>query len=358
MANIFSTVQKGYSSATNTFNQLSAIFIIIGFGALILYYINNGQPNKASDNALTNFKCALTPLGSEIVLDNTALNTNTQLTMINFETEVYKGVAIKNDIPAITSPKMTNWDTVSECISDSSEVVIVQNKDKIRIYPSSILNYHVAINDQFDDLALLISYSPLSGHYQVFNRKLKNEPLVFGVSGYLYRNSDLLFDTRTETLWSQYTGKALVGSLIGASLNKYPFQVLSFSVARSLYPKAQVTSFETGFRRDYGVDPFAEYKENEEIVGPVLYSSDELAKKQKIIGFVLDNQAYAFAHTQYDSTDNVVFTLNNKQISYSNKNGLIKLFDKKKTELAFEYSLWFAWKDFYPETKLIDLAKD
>jgi hypothetical protein len=353
MANVFGLIQKSYSDTSKSFNQISLIFIIIGFGALIIFYINNGG-NKATDNTINNFKCSLTAVGQETILDTTDLKTNTQLSTINYDTEVYKGSATKNSIAALTAPKFVAIDVVSPCVDDDAEVVIVRNKNEVRVYPRMLLNYHIAINDQFGDLSLLISYSPLSGHYQVYDRKVKNEPLVFGISGYLYRNSDLFFDTRTETLWSQYNGKALVGSMVGASLNRYPFELMTYKEARTTYPTAVIANFETGHRHDYSLDPFADYLTNSEIVAPVLYISSEFPIKSRVVGFNYNNKAYAMLSANTLGSDNTVINLGTDNLLFIRSKGETKLLNNKKQSVNFDYSFWFAWKDFNPETKTIN----
>ena len=83
--------------------------------------------------------------------------------------------------------------------------------------------------------------------------------LDFGVSG-LLRNSDLImFDRGSETWWQQLTGEGLAGEYAGELLDIVPSQVIGFGVFAERYPEGLVMSRETGHRRQYGINPYANY---------------------------------------------------------------------------------------------------
>jgi hypothetical protein len=54
----------------------------------------------------------------------------------------------------------------------------------------------------------------------VYARSVADATLTFQVSGMLWRNSLIMIDRETGTLWSHVTGAALKGSLAGTSLTK------------------------------------------------------------------------------------------------------------------------------------------
>ena len=47
-------------------------------------------------------------------------------------------------------------------------------------------------------------------------------PLTFGVSGMLWKDSLIMYDRQTRSLWSHVTGKAMKGPLQGTVLTVYP----------------------------------------------------------------------------------------------------------------------------------------
>jgi hypothetical protein len=354
MPNVFSDISNGYRKVNKAFDQASLIILILSVGFLIIYAINN--PNKktgASDNS--NFKCAVTAQDKLLYPDTSALKTATQLALINPDTEIFTTDLGKNDIPAITEPIFVSSKVVSPCITDNEPVLILKIQNEVRIYPRQILNYHIAVNDKIGDLSVLVTYSPLADHFQVFNRDIKGEPLMFGIAGSLYKNSDLLFDTKTESLWSQYDGRALVGNMIGAKLDTIPFAILPFTQALKLYPNAKVLSFQTGYQRDYSVDPFIDYRINDEVVGKVTYSDTTLSKKTDVYGFQYGGKFYALVQNEINNVNDLTFIINKNKFSFDIKDGqavLTNTTDKSNIPLFTSY--WFVWYDFHPDTEIIN----
>jgi hypothetical protein len=65
-------------------------------------------------------------------------------------------------------------------------------------------------------------------HPWFFKRVANGDTLVFGVSGKLYESNLLMFDDKTESLWSQAMGEAVVGSYTGSKLELLNSAVVSF----------------------------------------------------------------------------------------------------------------------------------
>lgn len=354
MSNVLKDITNGYRKVNKSFDQVSIIILILAIGFLIIYSINNPQKSKLNTD-ISNFKCPLTATDKLITLDTNPLQTATQLALINPDTEVFSTSLGKNDIPAITEPIFTNINEVSPCITDNEPILLIKYKDEVRLYPRLILNYHVAIDDKIGDLPILITYSPLAGHFQVFKRNIKNEPLMFGVAGSLYKNTDLLFDTKSESLWSQFDGRALVGNMIGAKLETLPFNILSFKEASKLYPDARILSFRTGFQRSYEVDPFNDYRTNEEIIGKTTYSDTTLKKKSIVYGFQFQNKYYALDKEELINLGSLSFLINNSKLTFTIEQGRPILVDTtEKIEIPVFTSYWFVWYDFYPNTEIIN----
>jgi hypothetical protein len=82
---------------------------------------------------------------------------------------------------------------------------------------------------------------------------------VFMVSGLLYQRNLLLYDRETESLWSQLLSQAVTGPLAGKSLTVLPAENTTWGAWRMVHPGTQVLSSATGYKRDYGLDPYASY---------------------------------------------------------------------------------------------------
>jgi hypothetical protein len=137
----------------------------------------------------------------------------------------------------------------------------------------------------------------------VFRRpEINGELLTFGTSGNL-RNSDLvMWDRQTESWWQQFSGAAIVGDLTGTRLEFLPASILSWSDFMTKHPDAKVLSQDTGFRRDYGRNPYTGYDSVNNY--PFLYYGDldgRLPAMARVLGILSeDGDAIAFSYAQLE----------------------------------------------------------
>ena len=82
---------------------------------------------------------------------------------------------------------------------------------------------------------------------------------LFLVSGLLYQRNLLLYDRETESLWSQLLSQAVTGPLAGKSLKVLPAENTIWGTWRTVHPDTLVLSSDTGYVRDYRLDPYATY---------------------------------------------------------------------------------------------------
>jgi hypothetical protein len=99
-----------------------------------------------------------------------------------------------------------------------------------------------------------------------FDRRVDGEVLRFGTSG-LLRNSNLvMWDDKSESLWQQLEGTALVGDFAGRQLEFLPLAMVPWDELRQQFPQAQVLSRKTGFpfqEAAYGTNPYEFYDTRE-----------------------------------------------------------------------------------------------
>jgi hypothetical protein len=74
----------------------------------------------------------------------------------------------------------------------------------------------------------------------VYDRRVGEQTLSFGVSGRLYHGNLLLYDRQTESLWSQITAAAVAGRLTGAKLTPLPFVITTWQQWQQQYPHTLV----------------------------------------------------------------------------------------------------------------------
>jgi hypothetical protein len=72
-------------------------------------------------------------------------------------------------------------------------------------------------NDVIGGVPVTLAYCTLCGSGILFDARVAGyeQPFVFGSSGFLYRSNKLMCDQRSNSLWNQFTGKPVVGTLVG-----------------------------------------------------------------------------------------------------------------------------------------------
>ena len=173
--------------------------------------------------------------------------------------EILVGNPSKDGIPALTDPNMEPVSQAAAWLRDRSPVIAVEIAGAARAYPLAILMWHEIANVEIAGIPVAVTFCPLCNSSITFDRRVGGTTLDFGVSG-LLRNSDLImYDRQSETWWQQLTGEGLVGDYAGVLLDIVPSQVISFASFAERHPEGLVLSRDTGFSRQYGINPYANY---------------------------------------------------------------------------------------------------
>jgi hypothetical protein len=104
-----------------------------------------------------------------------------------------------------------------------------------------------------------ITFCPLCNTALAFDRRFDGKLLDFGTTGRLRHSDLIMYDRQTETWWQQATGEGIVGQYAGERLTFISSPVINWKTFKKRYPEGQVLSRDTGFRRDYGRNPYAGY---------------------------------------------------------------------------------------------------
>ena len=177
---------------------------------------------------------------------------------VNFD-EILVGNPVKDGIPSVNNPNFESVEEAATWLNTRSPVIAVEIEDEARAYPLAILIWHEIANDEISGLPIAVTFCPLCNSSITFEREVNGDVLEFGVSG-LLRNSDLImFDRQSESWWQQLTGEALVGGYAGTLLDIVPSQVISFGSFTERHPDGMVMSRDSGFNRQYGINPYSDY---------------------------------------------------------------------------------------------------
>ncbi len=205
----------------------------------------------------------------------------------------------KDGIPSVDNPSFVSVGEASNWVSPEEPVILLEHKGTARAYPLQILTHHEIVNDRVAGTPVAVTFCPLCYSALVFERTLDGEPVEFGVSG-LLRNSDLvMYDRKTETLWQQLTGKAIVGDLAGRTLTQIPSQIVSFRQFGETHPDGAVLSRDTGHDRPYGRNPYAGYDDIDN--KPFAYrgpTDDRLPPMAKVVAVTIGDRYKAYPHSK------------------------------------------------------------
>jgi hypothetical protein len=213
--------------------------------------------------------------------------------------EIVSGGVPPDGIPPIDHPRFLRPEAV-RFLSPREPVVAVEVNGVAKAYPIRILMWHEIVNDDFAGVPVVVTYCPLCNTGIAFLRPtIDGELLDFGTSGKLYRSNLVMYDRQTNSYWPQALGRAVVGPLLGARLRSLPTRLLSWADWRQSHPDGLVLSTETGFRRDYGVNPYAGYEDAER---PFLFAGEpdpRLPPTEHVLG-VAGRETIAFPYSELE----------------------------------------------------------
>lgn len=245
--------------------------------------------------------------------------------------KIVSGGPPQDGIPSIDNPKFQSVDEADKILEDSELVVGLDINGDIRAYPLQILVWHEIVNDVVGGKPVAVTYCPLCFTNQVFNRTLSDGSTVeFGTSGKLYNSNLVIYDRKSNSLWSQALAEGIVGEYSGVELERIPFDVAYWKEWKKLYPESKVLSRDTGSVRPYGADPYGDYYTNDLILFPVANDDKRLGLKEIIIGLENENQykAYRLQDIEAKKAINDVIGQNKKIGLVSLEPFMVRVFDR------------------------------
>jgi hypothetical protein len=138
-----------------------------------------------------------------------------------------------------------------------------------RAYPISILNWHELVNDSLGGEPVLVTWNPLCGAAAAYARP---DGSNFSVSGLFYASNLILYDRRSESLWSQLTGRALAGSAAAAedSLRRLPALLTRWDDWLERHPTSSVIAPNpVWLKKKYRRRPYVSYEGSDRLQYPV-----------------------------------------------------------------------------------------
>lgn len=258
----------------------------------------------------------------------------------------------RDGIAAVDAPTFASIEA-ADAVAPETPVVGVAIAGDARAYLLPILEYHQVVNDEVGGVPVAVTFDPLTGVARVFERKVGARTLRFGVSGLLYNAGFLLYDHETESLWSQYQGRAIAGELAGTKLRTLRVRQEDFATWRKREPKTRILIPPDAKKHDYNESPYSRYAEEDDSIFPVEARDRRFHAKELVVGVVVDGKARAYLAsllTRNGGRAEDRFEGREISVSYESDRGVFEWQAPDDVEVTESY--WFAWKAFHPDTEI------
>ncbi len=302
--------------------------------------------------------------------------------------------AAKDAIPAVTEP---TFDTDEVYVTDDDLVIGVALNGDARAYPVKVLTRHEIVNDVVGGEPVAVTYCPLCGTGIVFDRTVDGDTLVFKVSGLLWNSDLVMYDTATESYWSQVEGLAIDGPFHGAVLDVVNARTITWRGWTDIHPDTKLLDRpfppcppgedcpSGGINYDY--DPYGAngYYDDPSIWFPVEHEDGQgrLHPKAMVAGVRLGGEARAYAFSLLERDRVINDVLGGVPLVVTFHDGSAQVFESGGAEFSYVSgrtmqeaegttydlvtgegasgalapvdaipSFWFAWFAFNPDTSL------
>lgn len=268
--------------------------------------------------------------------------------------EIHSGGPVRDGIPSLDNPTFIAADQAGFLAPDDRVIGVYRN-GLAKAYPIRILNWHEVVNDDFDGAATLVTYCPLCRTGMVFDVEHLDTD-SFGVSGLLYNSDVLLYDRKTDSLWSQIMGRAVTGPMKHATLKLLPSRHTTWADWRAAHPETQVLSTKTGYRRDYDRSPYLAYEHSNRLMFDVEHRNPALENKALVLGLSIGgrHRAYPFEELAKRSVERFddEFAGQRLTVVWKGAANSALVLDEEGNELPTVLAYWFAWYAFHPDTEI------
>lgn len=270
---------------------------------------------------------------------------------------IHSGGPQKDGIPAISRPVFLPGKQ-ADFMQPFYRVIGVSLNNEQRAYPLIVMNYHEVVNDVLGDTKLAVTYCPLCDSAVVFDRETPLGEREFGVSGLLHNSNVLIYDRggQPESLWSQIQSSGVTGPAAGEKLQVLPCELTTWKSWSTRFPETSVMTLETGFKREYRVNPYQPYFQVQQLMFPASPSDNRFPNKERILGVWVGDTFKAYPESRFPPGQNeitdtiegltltIVFDAADKSIRVTNAD----------PGISWLYSFWFAWYAQHPSTSVFD----
>ena len=293
----------------------------------------------------------------------------------------------KDVIPSIDEPSFVDADAV-DFLEPGDPVFGVERGGDVKAYPQKILVQHEIVNDTLDGDPVSVTYCPLTGTVQGFDRG----ETTFGVSGRLINSNLVMFDRETDTWWPQILATSIPGPWNNppttSSLREFRLFWTTWDQWRTQYGDTSVLSVDTNFARNYSNDPYGQYNpisgyyERDSTLFSRLNDDDRYEAKIVVMGARTSDGAVAFLKSAIMSKNLMTGKIGGTPVlAIHDPRFETAYVYENPAEQSFEYSdgrltardgsdfapdelpltrvhtfdaMWFAWIGYYPDSNVYE----
>ncbi len=181
-------------------------------------------------------------------------------------------------------------------------------------------------------------------------RRIADRELTFIVSGKLWRNSLVMMDRETGSLWSHLTGECLEGELTGSRLEQIATVQTTWKDWSDAHPATRA------LKKDAEIhgSRYQKYFDDPDRIGilPMTFLSDTMTGKTIVHGVLVNGQALAVVDTALTSPIEVECGGTALKIFRGKDGGVRARRVADESELAVRLAYWFAWSSYFPHTRV------
>lgn len=273
--------------------------------------------------------------------------------------EIVSGGPPKDGIPSIDNPKFVSVSEAEKWLGDSEPGIAFSRGETNRFYPYQIMVWHEIVNDIVDGERVLVTYCPLCLTGYVFDPVVMGERVEFGTSGKLWKSNLVMYDRKTDSLWSQVLGEAIQGEAAGAELPRLPSDQVRFGEWKRAFPNGEVLSRDTGAVRFYGENPYGDYFSVTNLALSLAKPTDtRLPNDTFVFGIAADGASKAYPVNIVKERGEVRDEFQGRTIvlRYVPELDVVRMYEEKSDGSEERVNpvsgFWFSWVAAYPQTEL------
>lgn len=263
-----------------------------------------------------------------------------------------------NCIPAADNPEVSSAED-ADWLSDDTIVFGVAVNGEYRAYPRQIMEVREMVNDTLGGRDLGIPYCTLCGAAQAyFTDELPEgvERPVLRTSGLLIRSNKVMYDIVSHSVFDTFRGNAVTGPLAekGIALKQANVVTTDWGTWKKEHPETTVLVEALALGRDFD---FTNGRDANGPIFPIGNVDPRLSVHEGILGVITASGT----PIAFPRAETFLALKSGKEIKFESielklESGGIRAVDEDGNDVGSHEAFWFAWSQFYPETKLWPLT--